>query len=550
VDRIGVLDLETFYPAKERFDFAMRLNNLMAAPTFQAWLSGAPLDVGRLLYTESGRPRVAIFSIAHLSDAERMFFVTLLLTETLSWMRSRPGTTSLRALLYMDEVFGYLPPVAEPPSKRPLLTVVLATQNPVDLDYKGLSNAGTWFIGRLQTAQDKDRLLDGLDSLSGAEGMGRQEIDRILSRLGKRVFLLHDVHEKGPVLFQTRWAMSYLRGPLTRDQIRALMVGARGAEVAAREDAVPAKGRAAVAVATEASPKPPVLPPEVPQVFLPGPGNRYDPAVLGLASVQYLDRRTRRMLHEEEIALLALLDDGRLDWRAAEEVDVSEHELATEPGEGRRFAELPAGATRAASYAVWGRDLVDHLYRNRELKLWRSSTFKVESLPLESEGAFRARLADLAREVRDQEVAALRERHQGKVRTLEERRRKALQALEREVEQAKGQRLSTAISIGATLLTALTGRKTLSYSTITKAGTALRGAGRASKEKQDIAQAEETVETIAERLEELNAELEEDLEGLEECYDARAEELETVAIRPRKSDVDLKRIALAWRPEG
>jgi hypothetical protein len=504
---------------------------------------------------------VAIFSIAHLSDAERMFFVTLLLTETLSWMRSRPGTTSLRALLYMDEVFGYLPPVAEPPSKRPLLTllkqgrafglgVVLATQNPVDLDYKGLSNAGTWFIGRLQTAQDKDRLLDGLDSLSGAEGMGRQEIDRILSRLGKRVFLLHDVHEKGPVLFQTRWAMSYLRGPLTRDQIRALMVGARGAEVAAREDAVPAKGRAAVAVATEASPKPPVLPPEVPQVFLPGPGNRYDPAVLGLASVQYLDRRTRRMLHEEEIALLALLDDGRLDWRAAEEVDVSEHELATEPGEGRRFAELPAGATRAASYAVWGRDLVDHLYRNRELKLWRSSTFKVESLPLESEGAFRARLADLAREVRDQEVAALRERHQGKVRTLEERRRKALQALEREVEQAKGQRLSTAISIGATLLTALTGRKTLSYSTITKAGTALRGAGRASKEKQDIAQAEETVETIAERLEELNAELEEDLEGLEECYDARAEELETVAIRPRKSDVDLKRIALAWRPEG
>ena len=215
VQRVGVLELDSFYPARERFELAMRLNNLLAAPGFQVWMKGQPLDIGALLYTETGKPRVAVVSIAHLSEAERMFFVSLLLNETVGWMRSRPGTTSLRALVYMDEIFGFMPPVAEPPSKKPLLTllkqarayglgVVLATQNPVDLDYKGLSNTGTWFLGRLQTERDKARVLDGLEGVGGG-GLGRQELERILSGLGKRVFLLHNVHEKGPVIFETRW---------------------------------------------------------------------------------------------------------------------------------------------------------------------------------------------------------------------------------------------------------------------------------------------------------------------------------------------------------
>jgi len=218
MQRVGVLELDSFYPAKDRFELAMRLNNLLAAPGFQIWMKGQPLDVGALLHTESGKPRVAVVSIAHLSEAERMFFVSLLLNETVGWMRSRPGTTSLRAVLYMDEIFGFMPPVAEPPSKKPLLTllkqarayglgVVLATQNPVDLDYKGLSNTGTWFLGRLQTERDKARVMDGLEGLGG-DGLDRGELERILSGLGKRVFLLHNVHDKGPVIFETRWAMS------------------------------------------------------------------------------------------------------------------------------------------------------------------------------------------------------------------------------------------------------------------------------------------------------------------------------------------------------
>jgi len=249
VSRIGVLDLEAFYPAKERFGLSMSLNNLLASPGFEAWLEGEPLDIASLLYTPQGKPRVSIFSIAHLGDAERMFFVSLLLNQTLGWMRMQSGTTSLRAILYMDEIFGYFPPVANPPSKQPLLTllkqarafgvgIVLATQNPVDLDYKGLSNAGTWFIGRLQTERDRNRVLDGLESAAGG-GVDRQRMERILSQLKNRVFLMHNVHEDAPVVFETRWVMSYLRGPLTRTQIKKLM-GPRSRAVAATPAATPA----------------------------------------------------------------------------------------------------------------------------------------------------------------------------------------------------------------------------------------------------------------------------------------------------------------------
>ncbi len=232
-ERIGIMDLEAFYPPKERFQLAMRLNNLLAAPGFEAWLEGEPININRMLYTDQGRPRASIFSISHLSDAERMFFVAVLLNEILAWMRTQQGTTSLRAVLYMDEIFGYFPPVKNPPSKAPLLAllkqarafglgVVLSTQNPVDLDYKGLSNTGTWFIGRLQTDRDKARVMEGLEGAAAGTGFDRGSMEEILAGLGQRVFLLNNVHENAPVTFQTRWALSYLRGPMTREQIKML----------------------------------------------------------------------------------------------------------------------------------------------------------------------------------------------------------------------------------------------------------------------------------------------------------------------------------------
>ncbi|HEX6976717.1 MAG TPA: DUF87 domain-containing protein, partial [Vicinamibacterales bacterium] len=290
--RVGVVDLESFFPAKDRFDLAMRFNAVLAAPGFDQWFDGEPLDPATLLYTSQGKPRVAIMSIAHLGDAERMFFVSLLLNQLVSWMRTQTGTSSLRAVLYMDEIAGYFPPVANPPSKAPLLTllkqgrafgigVVLATQNPVDLDYKGLANTGTWFLGRLQTERDKERVLDGLEG-AAAGSLDRAEADRILSALGKRVFLLHDVHEKAPVVFQTRWTLSYLRGPLSRDQIRELTakagfrlkpeatgpssVASGSSRKPESEGTAVASGFSRKSAATSAAP---VVPPGIPQVFIP-----------------------------------------------------------------------------------------------------------------------------------------------------------------------------------------------------------------------------------------------------------------------------------------
>src|SRR6185295_16689769 len=317
IERVGVMDLESFYPSKERFALAMAFNNLLGSPGFAAWLRGEPLDVDRLLYTAAGKPRVAIFSIAHLSDRERMFFVSLLLNQTLGWMRGRPGTTSLRALFCMDEVFGFMPPVAEPPSKKPLLTLlkqarafglglVLATQNPVDVDYKGLANVGTWFLGRLQTERDKERLMDGLEGAGGGK-LDRAHLEKLLSGLAKRVFLLHDVHEDEPALFQTRWTLSYLRGPLTRPEIKRLMDPVKQTAPAA-EAAQPAARAGAPAPAPQAQggSAAPVLPPEVPQAFLPVRAKPedivYQPHLFAAAAVHNVDAK-RGIDHAEDLSL-------------------------------------------------------------------------------------------------------------------------------------------------------------------------------------------------------------------------------------------------------
>jgi hypothetical protein len=305
--KVGVMDLDSFFPAKDRFELAMALNNLLAAPGFSNWMEGEPLDIQQILHSPGGKPRVAIFSIAHLGDAERMFFVSLLLNQTLGWMRTQSGTTSLRAILYMDEIFGYFPPVANPPSKLPLLTllkqgrafglgVVLVTQNPVDLDYKGLSNTGTWFIGRLQTERDKARVLEGLEGIAAGTGQkfDRQEMEQTLAGLKNRVFVLNNTHEDAPEVFESRWAMSYLRGPLTRTQIKTLMdpLKAQASTASAPQAVAAAVGSAVQSSVVQsktnafstnvgggrekpaAGNQQPILPPEVSQYFIPLRGSR------------------------------------------------------------------------------------------------------------------------------------------------------------------------------------------------------------------------------------------------------------------------------------
>jgi len=563
IDRIGVLDLETFYPAKERFELAMAFNSLLGSPGFGAWMQGEPLDVDRLLYTPAGKPRIAILSVAHLSDRERMFFVSLLLEQAIGWMRSRPGTTSLRALLCMDEVFGYMPPVANPPSKRPLLTLlkqarafglglVLATQNPVDLDYKGLSNVGTWFLGRLQAERDKMRLMDGLEGAAG--GLDRATLEKILSRLGNRIFLLHNVHEDAPVVFQCRWALSYLRGPLTRPEIKRLTDPLKGKAPAA---APPVQATPAPSATTPAPPPPskvlasaaPVLPPEIPQRFLPVRSRQadvvYESALFAAAAVHFVDEK-KGIDHAEELSLLALLRD-EVDWSSAETVDLEKEDLEEEPVEGASFGELPDAAVRARSYDSWRKQLEDTLFRTRRCELLRSPSLDALSQPGESERDFRIRIGDLARQKRDAQVEALRKKYAPKVAQLTDRIRRAQQEKERQAEQARSQTWNAVVSTGTAVLGALFGGGRR-RGTFSQAGSAARGFGRTLQERQDVTRAEENLDVLQKQLTDLNAEVETEVASLEARLDPTTEELEVLGLKPRRKDVEVLLLTLAWAP--
>jgi hypothetical protein len=561
IERVGVMDLESFYPAKERFELAMAVNSLLGSPGFAAWLQGEPLDVDRLLYTPEGKPRVAVFSIAHLADRERMFFVALLLNQVLGWMRGRPGTTSLRALLCMDEVYGYMPPVAEPPSKRPLLTLlkqarafglglVLATQNPVDLDYKGLGNVGTWFLGRLQTERDKQRLIDGLEGAAAGGKFDRQGTEQILAGLGNRVFLLHDVHADGPLVFQTRWTMSYLRGPLTRPEIKRLMDPRKGGAAAG---AVPAPSAPVAASSSGVSAAAPVLPPEVSQCFLPvrsrPEGVVYEASLYGAATLHYSDPKQGLDHAEETYRLASITEAGDVDWYGATAVEVTKDDLEPEPAAGARFGPLPDAAARARSYDAWRKGLEEALFRTGKLQLLRSPSLGETSRPGESERDFRIRLADLAREQRDAQVEALRKKLEPKVTQMQDRIRRAEQAREREQSQASQQTWQSVLSIGTAVAGALFGRKALSVSTLSRAGTAARGVGRAVQQREDVGRAEENVEALQKQLADLQAETQAEIDALQQKLDPQTEAFETMDLKPKRKDVEVKQVTLAWAPK-
>jgi len=566
-EKIGFLDLETFYPAKDRLALSLQLNNLLASPGFEAWMQGESLNIENLLMTGQGKPRISILSIAHLSESERMFFVTVLLNEILAWVRSQSGTSSLRAILYMDEVYGYFPPTANPPSKTPMLTllkqarafglgVVLSTQNPVDLDYKGLSNTGTWFIGRLQTERDKARVLDGLASASGTAGsqFHRQEMEAILSDLGSRVFLLHNVHEDAPVVFHTRWALSYLRGPLTRTQIKTLMDPRKQIQ---QESALETVIAAPNVPALESDPaQPPMISPKIKQrVFtsanlLPaGDQLVYRPGILGLAKLRYADAKSKIDLWQD-VALLTSIT-GELPeslWETAATVPVGNLEYDDEPAAPALFAEVPAELTRDTSYRSWEKALKTWLYQERPLNLWFSGDPKLYSDPDENEAAFRARLKLLMREERDLQMEKLRAKYASKLETIQNRIRTAKERVAREESQYSDKKLSSFLSIGTTIFGAIMGRKIASATNVRKASTAARSVGRAAKEYDDIERAQEALKVQQEKYEELEAQFQQELDELEAPIRAEDLEIEEYPVRPRKSDLMVNEVSFVWLP--
>lgn len=577
--RIGALDIEAFYPSRDRFGLAMAINNLLAAPGFDVWMQGEPLDVGRLLRTADGRPRCAIMSIAHLNDAERMFFVTLLLNEVIGWMRAQSGTTSLRALLYMDEVAGYLPPVAAPPSKAPILLllkqarafgvgVVLATQNPVDLDYKALGNIGTWFIGRLQTERDKARLLDGLQGTAVTADTDRAALDATLSALGNRVFLMHNVHEQQPVTFETRWVLSYLRGPLTRTQIREVMDrSARPATPlaagtsAGASAAGAAEGRATSepAVSGDAgrlTSAAPILPPGIAQHFLPirsavpaGVPVHYTPALYLSATLRFVDAR-RKIDESTTVQRLVPVRDGvvSVDWADAVATEVPAGDLDTTPVDGAQFAALPSAASSVKQYAAWRKTLAAALYAHETFDLLVSGDGALHQRPGESDGAFRVRVQEQQHEARDADVEKLRSRYASRLSTQQDRVRRTVQAIEREQGDVTQTGLQTVVTTLTGLAGALFGRKLGSATNVGRLGTAARSAGRTVKAQQDVARAKANHATEVEKLAALEAELEEQVHALQVRYGADTP-LSTVQLKPRKTDITLDVVTLAWVPQ-
>ena len=502
---------------------------------------------------------MSVISIAHLNDAQRMAFVTLLAGQAVSWMRSQAGTSSLKALFIMDEVFGYLPPTANPPSKTPLLTllkqarafglgIVLATQNPVDLDYKALSNAGTWFLGRLQTARDKARVLDGLEGAASSSGAGfdRARVDRLLAGLEQRMFLLHSVHDDDETVFQTRWTMSYLRGPLLREEIKRLQGAVpEPAGSVARVNPFAAGG-------SGAGPRP-LLPPGVREVFLspdgpvPAGGLLYKPAILGRARVRFTHTKARIDCDREVFCLAPAGDQlGESAWEGGRQfAEVPEVETAPLAG---GFAGLPPALSAAKAYASLGTSLKNHLARTAKLTVFTAPSIDAVSRPDETEGEFRVRIAQQVREWRDKEIDRISDKSAAKLASLNDRIARARQKVEKQKAEAKNKSMQTYVSIGTAVLSAILGRKVASSTTVGRAATSMRSASRATRHQADVVHAEESLSDLEEKLATLEGEVGEDLEKVRLEANPDRLVLESVEIAPKKTEISVDDVVLAWVP--
>jgi hypothetical protein len=556
ISRIGVVDVDSFMSAANRGKLAMRLNNLLASPAFASWLEGEGLSIKRLLYTPEGKPRLSILSIAHLNDNERMFFVTILLNELLAWMRTQSGTSSLRAMFYMDEVAGYFPPVSMPPSKPPMLTllkqarafglgITLATQNPVDLDYKGLSNIGTWFLGRLQTERDKARVLEGLEGAAGQVGQkfNRGEMEQILAGLGNRVFLMNNVHGDRPTTFQTRWAMSFLAGPLARGQISKLMAPRKAAQQEKRDERAESIADEMAATAR------PVPPSGVEERFL---GTNvaanqqakliYRPALFAAASMHFV-KSTAQLDTWIDAKRLMSCRGGLPDdlWESSAPVS-DDFELLDEPEQGFGFSDLPDELLSKGKYRSYRARFKDYLYRHRALTIYKSPLLNAYAPGGASEPEARIYFKQSLREQRDEDVEKLRDKYEAKLKSLQGKIHTAEDRVQREAAQYEQARRSSWISVGSTLLGSLLGGRR------TSVATAARGFGRASQQRDDIERAEDALRLLQDDYDDLERELTDEIDELNEQYDFENLQLEELEIPPRKSDLKAEEVMIVWTP--
>ena len=572
LDRLGAFPMDSFFPERDRFDLALLLNNFLASPSFQVWQQGQPLDIQQLLYAKDGRPRHSIFYIAHLSENERMFFVTLLFAAVESWMRGQRGTGNLRAILYFDEIMGYLPPVANPPSKTVMLRMLkqarafgvgllLATQNPVDVDYKALSNAGTWMIGRLQTEQDKNRLLDGLTSAGGTTDIGT--LDKLISGLGKRVFLLHSVYKSAPVLFNTRWAMNYLAGPMTRDQLPAAnaLAGASATykDSAVEESKSAGKPAASIRDTSGLSNSRPAIPGDIAEYFYPnnldiseaaanaglsGVGSEglvYRPGIIAQAEVRYLSRQYNLEHTGKTSAILEDPGSGLILWENILTAEFDKQHLDVQPLSKTLYHPVPSWLADPKKVDAIKKDFLDWIYRSGGLKIFTHPKLKLFGESGMSEADFRAKSKKAVEDTVNAEIAKAVSSFDTKIAAMQRK----IESQELDVKAAessvKQRRLETLATGGSAVIGMLSGRKRSITSTLSK--------NRMASTAKDRLEAEETMlKQYMAQLEDLKKSKLEVENEVREKWEGIADEISEVTIKPTKSDIFSDIFAVAWLP--
>lgn len=537
--RLGAFDVNAFFPKRDREVLSFKLNNFLASPSFQTWIEGQPLDAEQLLYTKDGKPRQSIFYLAHLDETERMFFVTLLFAAIESWMHAQRGTSNLRALVYFDEILGYLPPVAVPASKPIIVRMVkmarafgvglvLTTQNPVDVDYKALSNAGTWLIGRLQTDQDKQRLLDSLESAAG--GVERSEYDRLISSLPKRVFLYKNIHEKKPVIFYTRWSMDYLAGPLTLTQIPDLnkLAGVKPFRPTANLKEAALGSPEKTYTATEK----PQAPIGIDEYFLPGSSTSekaiYQPGVLAQAEVNIYSRNPAFSHTYTITAIVPQPPGGNMNWEQYKLDNIDLHSLPTQALSGSQYNSLPDYMNNAHWWQEKSRDFENWIYETGAVTIRTNKELNVTAgpdVPLE-------KFKEMCRQALAKDTTGNK--------SLDSKRailQRKIDAQETKVRQCQSDVTHYSLDTGGQAL------KTV-FNVLTRGRTT--GASSTLSANRRRANAQARLEAAKEELVRLQKELAALSGSLDSSQNSVIENYQEVKIAPSKRDIVIKAFGLVW----
>lgn len=541
-DKIGVLPLNSFFAEQKRMSLAMKLNALIASPSFSAWCKGESLNIANMLFSEQGRARANIFSIAHLNDSERMFFVSILLNSLLGWMRTQQGTSALRAILYMDEIAGYFPPNANPASKAPMMTLlkqarafglgcVLSTQNPVDIDYKGLSNIGTWLIGRLQTKQDRDRVISGLVGAGGEYDKG--ELESLLASLPKRNFLVKNINENALFKISTRYALSYLKGPLDKEQISTLMSEFKSSQTWNSKKTSENSSQNSAPKPAPKSQKT-ILNAGISEFFAPAQGV-LSPYLQGKATLRFSDSNGEFV--KQVCYILPCDENAQIAWSSAQSGAFSN--LSQNASQNASFKELSAKISALKDFKELKKELKEYIYRNEKLEVFKTPL--LSSKLGESKAQFIARLQDIANEALEAKTDEINAKFQSALARAQQKVLKAKERVEKEKSDFLGQGLNTALSIGGALLGFFGSHRSAS-----KALSGARSLGRALNEKNHLNNAQQDFELAKNELDELCARFNDEIKALRDKYKDLSSQINTKELSPKKADIYDEDVILVW----